>query len=401
MRWDDMYISGTGACVPDRELTSTAVAEGRYDPDEYEVNAYVSVGVSGGSSAAEMAAAAARQAFGRSGAATDDIAMVLHASFYHQGQDHWTPASYIQQESVGGRAPAIEVKQASNGSLAALVLAMSYLSADSEQRAALITTADRFCLPGYDRYRTDKWIVLADGATGAVVSRQAGFARVRSTAMDADPTMEELYRGGDGFTDGVFAAGQPLDLRGRKREYVSRVGFEHVATRASSGLLNAVKRALTDAGAEINDISKFVLPNVGRALFQWEFLDVLGIEEKRTTWDWGSTVGHGAGDQLGGLNYLAETGALNRGDLVMLASSGIGFNWNCAVVEILDRPAWNQPGGEYDLGRAVLSSSSSSSKSHQADAAPIRAVTASRTVKPGDQHPLRRGCCSQGLQSTG
>ncbi|MFF3408862.1 ketoacyl-ACP synthase III family protein [Streptomyces sp. NPDC002742] len=339
MRWNEMYIASTGICLPGRDSTADAVAEGRYDAQEQEKNGYLSVSVATDESAADMAVSAARVALGRAGSRAEEIALLLHANFYHQGVDHWTPASYIQQQTTGGRAPAIELKQASNGGLAGLVLALSFLAAH-ESGAALVTTADKFCAPTYDRYNSDKWIVLGDGASAAVVSRGSGFAKVLSTAMDSDSTLEEMYRGP--FTDASHGADLPLDLRTRKNEYMERVGLAEVALRSSTGLLNVVKSALDDAELELDQISRFVFPNVGQALMQWDYLDAFGIDEARTTWDWGRQVGHiGAGDQFGGLNHLVETGRLGVGDRVMLAGSGIGFSWNCAVLEIQDVPTWD------------------------------------------------------------
>lgn len=333
-----MYIASTGVCLPGRDSTALAVADGRYDAEEQEKSGYRSVCVAADESAAEMAVQAARSAMQRSGSDGEDISLLLHASFHHQGIDHWTPAYYIQNEAVGGRAPAIELRQASNGGLAGLVLAMSYL-ATCEGRAALVTTADKFGPPTYDRYRTEKWLILADGASAAVVSRGAGFARVLSTAMDSDSTLEELYRGK--FTEANSLTDLPLDLRARKDVYMERVGIAEVAMRGNAGLVNVVKTALGDAELEIGDISRFVFPNIGRSLLQWDYLDAFGLEESQTTWDWGMDVGHiGAGDQFGGLNHLVETGALSAGDKVMLAGSGIGFSWNCAVLEIQELPEW-------------------------------------------------------------
>lgn len=332
-----MYIGGTGLCAPARESAATAVAAGWYDPDECELNGYTSVAVTDGRSAAETAVEAASGALAVSGHDPEDIRLVLHAGFFHQGRDHWTPASYIQQQTVGGRAPAIEIKQGSNGGLAGLELALSYLTTHQhgERDAALITTADNFCLPVYQRYRTDTWIVLGDGASAAVVSRKPGFARVVSTAMDSDPVLEEMYRGTGAFSSAPHGGPEPLDLRDRKREFCSLLGLKEIALRGSTGLNNVVDRALKDADKDIGGITRFVLPNVGKTLMKWQFLDVLGIGEERTTWEWGSEMGHmGAGDQFGGLHHLVTRGLLGPGDRVALVGSGIGFSWACTVLEI-------------------------------------------------------------------
>ena len=96
---------------------------------------------------------------------------------------------------------------------------------------------------------------------------------------------------------------------------------------------------LEEAEAQPDDIDWWVLPNVGRTLLQWQYLNVLGVGVERTTWEWGRRLGHmGAGDHVVGLNHLAETGTLGVGDRVALAGSGLGFNWSCAVLEIVAPP---------------------------------------------------------------
>ncbi|MGW7362878.1 ketoacyl-ACP synthase III family protein [Streptomyces sp. NPDC054841] len=337
MRWADMYIAGTGLHLPAREQALTAVAEGRYDADECEVNGYSSIAVSDGMAAADMAVRAARVAMERSGHTPEDIAMSVHSCLHHQGADHWTPATYIQGQvlGTGGRAPAFQINHASVGGLAGLTLALSHLYADPTARAALVTTADGFTEPAYDRYRSEKWFVFADGGSAVVASRAHGFARVLATALDSDPSLEELYRGSDGFSDRPYAR-LPIDLRARKSGYVARVGVEDIALRENAGLRNVVKAALDDAGVTLDEVSRIVLPNVGRALLQWQYLDVLGVDVERTTQEWGSTVGHiGGGDQFGGLHHLVETGSLRSGERVLLVGSGIGFSWACAVLEIV------------------------------------------------------------------
>ncbi|MCW2797484.1 MAG: pks9-2 [Nocardioides sp.] len=66
-----------------------------------------------------------------------------------------------------------------------------------------------------------------------------------------------------------------------------------------------------------------------------QFFEPLGIDPQRSTWDWGSRVGHlGGGDQIAGTDHLARSGSLSAGDLCLLAGVGAGFTWSVAVLEI-------------------------------------------------------------------
>ncbi|MGO4758194.1 3-oxoacyl-ACP synthase, partial [Streptomyces sp. 2MCAF27] len=116
MRWNDVYIDASGVRLGRFEDVWQAVAEGRYDADECKTDDLVSVSVVDDLSHADLAVEAGRRALSRSSAAHDGFMLVAHVtSFGFQGLDHWAPAAYIQSRTVGGRAPAINLQQASNG----------------------------------------------------------------------------------------------------------------------------------------------------------------------------------------------------------------------------------------------------------------------------------------------
>jgi len=283
-----------------------------------------------------MAVPAAQAALTASGLSAADFGLLLHASFYHQGLDCWAPASYVLRHTIGRTAPAMEVSQASNGGLAALELAAAYLTAVPARPAALITAADRFCLPGFDRFRTSYGIVFADGAAAVVLSRQPGLAKLVSSSHVSIPELEEPLRGTEGFTTHSLATGMPLDVRQRNVAYLSSLGLERVVDSMTEATRGAVAAALDEAGIKISDIALTIVPNIGLSALKWQFLDGLGVDEAKTTVAWGRRIGHlGAGDHLAALDHLVRTEALHSGDQVLLASTGIGFTWSASVLQMV------------------------------------------------------------------
>src|SRR3954447_7633845 len=115
MRWDNLYVAGLGAYLPQQVQTAEeAVALGQYDAEESIGNGIRAVRVASDEEAPPvMAASAGNQAVKRSGIANEDFGLVLHASIGHQGQEFWTPANYVQNETVGGTGSALEIKQGS------------------------------------------------------------------------------------------------------------------------------------------------------------------------------------------------------------------------------------------------------------------------------------------------
>lgn len=339
MRFANLFISGLGRRLPDTMTMEEADANGLCSRRAVWRTNIASVCVSVSESGPEMAALAGRAALAQAGRSAEELDLVLHASIYFQGHDLWTPASYVQREVGGGSAPAIEIGQMSNGGMAAIELAAGYLAAEPSRHNALVTTGDRFSLPGVDRWRSDPGTVLGDGGTAAVLSTTDGHVRVHSVSSWSDSGLEQLQRGSDPFGTTPLTARIPIDVEAHRRTFVASTGLDALLERIDLGQRAVVKQALSEAGMDLADLDWFVPPTLGRSRLDEQFLRKFDIDPDRTTWSWGRTVGHlGAGDQIAGLAHLVETGRLRPGQFCLLASVGAGFSWSCAVVELLRHP---------------------------------------------------------------
>jgi 3-oxoacyl-[acyl-carrier-protein] synthase-3 len=340
MRVDGLFVAGLGTWLPPAVDVGEAAADGRYDPAERDRNEYVSVTVAGPDDAPpEMAARAARAALAQSGIPAADIAVLLHGSLWYQGADFWPAASYVHRAVLGdeGRhAPAMDVQQMSNGGLAAVELAVSYVAAAAGRRAALVTTADRLAPPGFDRWRSDlPGIVYGDGAAAAVIAKDGGLARLLSICTVADSTLEGMYRGDRPFGPAPGHDGYPVANRARRAEFAAASNLAELGSRIGAGLTSAVDQALAEAEVKAADISVTVLPNLGAATLRQAYLKPLGVGLEATAWEWGRRTGHvGAADQLIGLRSVIDSGRAAPGDRVLLVGIGAGFSWTGAVVQL-------------------------------------------------------------------
>ena len=341
MRCERVYIASTATWLPPSMSAQDAIAAGAADEAMVEATGQVAVAVADTESAPEMAALAGAEALARSGLEPADIALLLHAGVFYSGHDMWAPASFVQRAAVGADCLAMEVRQASNGGMACLEFAVAYLRADPDRVAALLTTGDKFCLPRFDRWRSDPGTVYADGGTAVVVSARPGFARLLSLVSVSASELEGMARGTDPFADEPFQYRSQVDVEECKRGFLSQVGLPYMIARLSAGQLAVVTRALDDAEVKLDDIAGFALPHHGRRRLDAGYLRPFGIDVERTTWPWSRGVGHlGAGDPFAGLEHLAASGAVAPGQLCLLTSVGAGFTWSAAVVEILERPPW-------------------------------------------------------------
>ncbi|ONI78127.1 3-oxoacyl-ACP synthase [Actinosynnema sp. ALI-1.44] len=320
-----------------------AVRGGLVDAELARRSEMLSVTVADGDEVpAEMAVRAAGEAFRMAagggtaaGCHAEDVRLVLHAALFHQGNELWSAAGYVQRRTIGNTCPAIEVRQVSNGGMAALDLAWRYLATSPDAGAALITTADRFCLPGFDRWRSDPGTVYADGGTALVVSTRGGFARLLGLAVVSGPDLEGMHRAGPAHGVGVRVTTRPVDLGAHKAAFVAEIGMARTVNRVTEGQREALRTALDLAGTKLTEIDWFVLPHFGRRRLQSNYLRHLDIGLDRTTWSWNRTVGHlGAGDPIASVDHLVRSGAVIPGQRCLLMAVGAGFTWSCAIIEI-------------------------------------------------------------------
>ncbi|MFS8099456.1 ketoacyl-ACP synthase III family protein [Lentzea alba] len=336
----DVFFAATAVWLPPAVAAADAVSAGLFDQKSFRRCQVEAVRVAGDESPAEMAAFAARSVM--AGFSADRVELLLHANMHYQGREMWPAASFVQRESVGGRAPAIDVRQMSNGGMAAVHLGAGFLAGCSDDALVLVTTGDKFCPPGFDRWNTDPGTVYADGGTAALLSKKDGFARLLSLAMVSDSDLEQMHRGTDPFYDGESLAPQPMSLEVRKQQFVEKVGMQYAIDRVEAGQDEVIDRALAEAGVKLGEIDWFVLPAFGRRRLDLGLFRRLGADPERSTWPWARQVGHlGAGDQVAGLDHLVTTGKARPGQLCLLVGTGAGFSWSCAVVEIrqVDEPA--------------------------------------------------------------
>ncbi len=341
MLHESLFIRAVASYLPSAVPVGNAIADGKYGRAEQAESGIEGITVAGpGESGPAMAVQAGRRAVRRSGLAGRDIDLLLHTVTAHNGLDGWNAGCYLQKEVLDGGGLSAEVRQLSNGAMACVELAAAYLTARPACRGALITAAEQFAEPAWDRWRTSWGLVFADGASAAVLSREAGFARVCSTVTVADPDLEGLHRGLEPFTGAPGSGNYPISLRARALDFARSMDPAEVGRRLATGLRTAVFLAAAEAGMSVKQADHYVVPSYGKKLLRRECLEPLAIPVGRSTWSWSAGVGHlGAADQFAALTHLAEGGRLAAGNKVLVIGIGGGFNWSCMVLDIVERPA--------------------------------------------------------------
>jgi len=107
-------------------------------------------------------------------------------------------------------------------------------------------------------------------------------------------------------------------------------------------LRKVTKLTLDAVGLTTADITRVVHQATGSDMFLQMLFSPLGIEVDRGVNAYSRKNGRtGPADQVAGLTHLVETRQLVPGDHVLMLGGGPGMTATCAVVEILEAPAWS------------------------------------------------------------
>lgn len=335
MRFDDLWIAGTGSELGDLIPVDEDVATGAYAEKDAREAGTISVSRST-LAPPDMAVIAGRQALDAAASAPRPT-LHLHGSTYFQGLDMWPVACHIANRLLGDELDGLSMQASalSNSSLACLELAGSLLNGRPDVPAALITVADRFAPPGIDRWNIDSGMAFGDAAAAAVLTRGQGQLRVLSAASFSDTALEGLQRGDEPFRPVSPTAVQTLDMRSRLRAFFAKSELtpKDARRRSVDAVTRVVNTALADADRSLPKARWVIPPFVGRRLFEGGFMEPLGLNREQTLFDLGLRTGHlGSVDQLLAVDHLVRNGLLDPGDTIVLIGTGMGFTFSATVL---------------------------------------------------------------------
>jgi len=325
---------------PTRETLADQIATGHLDGAEADRLGVTDLPVSVDLAAPQMAVRAAERVLTRAGCDRAGVTLLAHAWMYHQGHDKWSPAHYVTAE-LGLPATTLPVglHELSHGGASALQLAAATVLADPSG-TALVTTADRFGPPVWDRWTSHTDIGYGDGATAALLGRPGAGDQLRVLAMTCSTAawLEGMERGTEEFTRSPMEGRTTLESTSRRRQFYEVHGKESLSDAAATHVRDSLFRALDEAGLAADDprIRLVTVPRLGPRLIGLMFLGVFESELKAELVQLGQHTGHlGAGDLLANLADIVELGLLGPGEIAIVAAAGAGFTWSTTIVEAL------------------------------------------------------------------
>ncbi|MFI6346719.1 3-oxoacyl-[acyl-carrier-protein] synthase III C-terminal domain-containing protein [Streptomyces sp. NPDC050560] len=335
---EPLGMSGLYAWLPpESDRAADAVAQGRVEPDTAAELGYSALPVAV-SAPPEMAVLAARASLDAAAVKPAEVGMALHAWLHHQGHDLWSPAHYIAHELGIAAAAPLGVQQLCNGGAAAVELAAARLLLEPGLGYALITTADRFAEPGFDRWRSDYGIGYGDGATALLLHRlgpDGAELTLYAVNTRAAPELERMHRGDDAFSPAARWHSPHVDMRRTKKAFLAEHGIETFAAAGRERMHAVLRASLRDAGLAADDprLRCVVLPRLGAKTLDQAYRPAIAEVTDAEIVDLGRDTGHlGAGDTAANLAALSARGILSPGDRALVVNAGAGFTWSCLLV---------------------------------------------------------------------
>jgi len=341
MRWKGMYVSGTGAYLPERVPLAPEVAAGHYDAAEADNTQMVEFARNTENvGSLEYAARAGRAALD----ATPDYVRERLGVMYHAfvappgGPPAYNPAAKIHH--LLSLPPAVIPFGVTNGcavGLASIEAACRWLNGDPDGQpgAALIAASEIWPPALVNPLTSSRGLVLADGAGALVVSNDGGFAAILGTASRIDSELADATRGAESL---AYDPDAKVDLGARFDDFAEHHIDVKTYRQMRDNLIRAVvDQILGDTGYTLDQIDVFVLTHSGARNLQNGYFRLLPpAQHKTNTAEIGHHIGHvGSADWFIGLHTLRETGALKRGQLVLMLGGAGGWQESAVLLRVL------------------------------------------------------------------
>ncbi|MFF2081616.1 3-oxoacyl-[acyl-carrier-protein] synthase III C-terminal domain-containing protein [Kitasatospora sp. NPDC058162] len=315
------------------------IADGRLEPEHRHRVGVTELPVSTELSGPQLAARAAQRALRAADWDTDRVGLLAHAWIYHQGHDFWAPAHYVADQAGVSKALPFGLQHMSNGGALGVQLAATRLVADPAMDSVLVTTGDRFSLPGFDRWAGDYDVVYGDAGTALLLGRTDGHGdllHMLSFSTAAAAETELFFRGRDGFSDAALDHSRPIDVRRPKKAYLEMGGMEQLKSLGLAKVRHILLECLEFAGIEPGDprIRCIALPRAGDSVYNLMYLPVIEDVIKAEPLFLGRKTGHlGAGDFIANLSDIIASGILQPGEIALVIGGGAGYTWSCAAFQ--------------------------------------------------------------------
>lgn len=280
----------------------------------------------------DFAIKAAKEAINKAAISPDKIDFIIYCSNGIYDYQFWSPSAFVQKSINAKKAVTFELNNGCNSSMG-LFVAKNLLAMQSNWQYGLVIVSDTL----------SKFVNYADQASFPLFSFSDGAAAVLLAANHN----KNILLGQGLYTDGDYVncsriefsvAGPSLSsANSHENRYIKMEDEKKVNSLRETVMADNYIRVMKDAMAQANitqDMLSFVLTNQNSRSIVERVLNLISIspdKHHKTS----QYFGHiGGVDVFYGLNDLLEKKYVSKNDLVLMATTGIGFHWGAHIVKI-------------------------------------------------------------------
>ncbi|MBX3731429.1 MAG: ketoacyl-ACP synthase III [Verrucomicrobiae bacterium] len=320
-------ITGMGSYVPERVLTNAELARMVDTTDEWITTR---TGIrerrlaADGEATSDLATMAGRRALAAAGVRPEEVDLIIVATLT---PDMLFPstACLVQHRLGAVRAAAFDIEAACSGFVYALDIA-SHFVASHTFNTVLVIGAEKMSsvIDWKDR---GTCVLFGDGAGAAVVQNRPNAHGLLTICLGADggkASLLELPAGGS-------ACPATTDTVARRLHFLRMDGKETFKN-AVNAMVAAGQEALRRCGVHVSDL-KCIIPHQANRRILSAVAERLGAREDQVFVNVDRYGNTSAASVAIALDEAVASGAIGRGDLVLLVVFGAGLTWGAALIE--------------------------------------------------------------------
>lgn len=278
-----------------------------------------------------MAVRAARVALQRAGVEPDEIDLILYSGSMHKDFYVWSAANRIQHLLGARRAFAFELVALCTTNVLALKVARDLMTADTSLNTVLICGGHRTAdLINFQDHTTRFLFNLADGGSAMVLRRGYNANRVLRSSFITDGSLSEdvtIPAGGTRLPTSPATLAEGLHTFHVSDTAHLKAGLDGIS---EEHFAQVVREAVERSGHSVADIDLLAINHMKPSMHR-RILSMLGLRSEQSIYL--AEYGHiGAPDQVLALELALAENRVKDGDLVVMASAGLGFTWGATAL---------------------------------------------------------------------
>ncbi len=336
-RKNTVGIAAIGSYIPEKTISSREIAEKAGIPEDVlteKIGMHRKPVAGPDEQPSQMAYSAARAAIEKAGIEATDLSIIISCGAAPQDYLHWTNAGRLQNALGARNAFAFDVSNGCNGLNLGMHIAKEMLLGSEAYSLALVVTADKYSsFLDYSRVEDVSLFHLSDAAAAVILRKNEPTNRIISYHQITNGAYSDHVKIGAGGSVNPCSRENSCE-----KQTFSVENPQELAALLSedyfSNYLSAIRKVLELGGYREEDISYLFTNQVKHSTIS-AILETLGIPESKTFRSIAQYGHMGGADTVIGLLSFLEAKKIEKGDLVVLASSAAGFSWAATLIEYM------------------------------------------------------------------